>query len=58
MVFNKKTGKDYEQYYRDISNSYISRFREYPQDVREVARQLEYYKPTHFYKKSSEDVGS
>ena len=41
----KRSGKDYEQFRRELSNQYNRRSSEYPQDVVEANRQLEYYRP-------------
>ena len=44
-VYIKRSGKEFEQFRRDLSNRYVSRSRKMSFDVIEVDRQIAYYKP-------------
>ena len=54
-LYAKRSGNDYEQYFRDLSNACVGHNRECPQDATEANRQLESYRPMCFTRKKSED---
>lgn len=53
----KRSGKDFEQCHREMSNSCIGQSREYPHDVTEANHQLEYHRSMHSAKRKTDEGG-
>ena len=57
-IYMRRAGGNYEQYRREITNGYMRRSNEYPVDIPEAHRQMEYYRPVIFKRRNDEDSGS
>ena len=46
-IYVKRAGRNFEPFRRDLYNGYVTGSREYPFDVIEANRQMEYYHPNY-----------
>ena len=52
----KRSGSNYENFFRDLRNYHVPKVREQPHDISEAHRQIECFEPAILHKKKIDEV--